>query len=74
MSTATHCNTLQHTATHQELGGFEGYVNSVGFREDGLLLAACDHLGCVNVWTRENEAGVVDGAPSLCLLVFSFTS
>lgn len=43
------------------LSGFEGYVNSLAFRSDGLLLAAVDHLGHVKIFTREAEPGVVEG-------------
>jgi len=44
------------------LKGSEGYVNSLAFRQDGLLLAAVDHLGHVKIYTREAEAGVVEGS------------
>ena len=43
------------------LTAFDGYVNSLSFREDGMLLAAVDHTGIIKVWTRESEPGVVEG-------------
>ncbi|EKX55090.1 hypothetical protein GUITHDRAFT_99724 [Guillardia theta CCMP2712] len=37
------------TATLQ---GHEGYINSLSFRDDGVLLASCDHMGGIKIWSR----------------------
>ena len=34
------------------LKGHEGYINSLSFRDDGVLLASCDHMGGIKIWSR----------------------
>jgi tetratricopeptide (TPR) repeat protein len=48
------------------LKGFEGYVNSVAFREDGVVLAGVDHTGIVKLWTREAGGEGGGGGVTLC--------
>ena len=43
------------------LSGFEGYINSLSFRSDGMLLAGVDHVGHLRIFSREAEPGVVEG-------------